>query len=136
MSAQHEPVLLAEALEALALNPGGTYVDGTFGRGGHSRALLARLDPAGRLVALDRDPEAVAHAASIADARFRIVQDSFSGLGRMLDGLGFERRKLRRLSRLPGQIPAGHSHSAGSRNGDAEVRAGNRADGQARDLNP
>src|SRR6185295_1358452 len=54
----HVPVLLDEALAALAIDPDGTYVDATFGRGGHARAILDRLGPAGRLVAIDRDPAA------------------------------------------------------------------------------
>ena len=57
---QHTTVLLDEAVDAVALRPDGVYVDGTFGRGGHSRALLARLSPAGRLIAFDKDPEAIA----------------------------------------------------------------------------
>ncbi len=88
MTPKHLPVLLEEALEALALKPSGTYVDGTFGRGGHSRAILARLGPAGRLLALDRDPQAVAAAREIADARFSIAQAKFSTLSRTLGALG------------------------------------------------
>ena len=70
--ASHKTVLLGEAVEALAVKPDGVYVDATFGRGGHSRSILARLGPAGRLIALDRDPAAVAAGAAIADARFAI----------------------------------------------------------------
>jgi 16S rRNA (cytosine1402-N4)-methyltransferase len=80
----HEPVLLTEAIDALAIRPDGTYVDGTFGRGGHSRAILERLGPRGRLVALDRDPEAERAAAAIGDARFTFVRSAFSALGQVL----------------------------------------------------
>jgi len=68
----HTPVLLEESLEALAINPDGFYVDGTFGRGGHARALLARLGAAGSLLGLDRDPQAVVAGAALArrDPRF------------------------------------------------------------------
>ena len=61
----HTPVLASEALDALAIQPAGTYLDGTFGRGGHSRAILERLGPTGRLVALDRDPAAQSAASEI-----------------------------------------------------------------------
>ncbi len=61
----HATVLLDEAVDAVLTDPGGTYLDGTFGRGGHARLLLSRLSPQGRLVAIDRDPEAV-HEASAA----------------------------------------------------------------------
>jgi len=88
MTPTHVPVLAAEVLEALALRPHGTYVDGTFGRGGHSRAILGRLGPRGRLVAIDRDPDAVAAAAQIADPRFSIAHARFSELDSVLDGLG------------------------------------------------
>ena len=84
----HRAVLLEEAVEALAVRADGTYVDATFGRGGHSRAILARLGPAGRLVALDRDPAAAEAARSLADPRFAIAQAPFSELARVLDRLG------------------------------------------------
>jgi 16S rRNA (cytosine1402-N4)-methyltransferase len=87
-TAAHTPVLLAEVLDALAIRPDGTYLDLTFGRGGHARAILARLGPAGRLVAIDRDPEAVAAAASITDARFSIHHAPFSALDAVLDAQG------------------------------------------------
>jgi 16S rRNA (cytosine1402-N4)-methyltransferase len=87
----HVTVLLDEAVEALVTRLDGIYVDGTFGRGGHSRALLARLSPAGRLIAIDRDPQAVAEAQRIADTRFAIHHARFSELPALLDELGIER---------------------------------------------
>ena len=88
----HRPVLLEEAVSALALQEGerrgGVYVDATFGRGGHSRAILERLSPAGRLIALDRDPAAVAAAREIDDPRFSIAHAPFSELSVTLEGLG------------------------------------------------
>jgi 16S rRNA (cytosine1402-N4)-methyltransferase len=84
----HQPVLAREAIEALALRAGGIYVDGTFGRGGHSRLILERLGPQGRLIALDRDPEAARAASQIADPRFTFVQTNFSHLSRALDDAG------------------------------------------------
>jgi 16S rRNA (cytosine1402-N4)-methyltransferase len=86
--AEHRTVLLAEAVEALAVRPDGIYVDATFGRGGHSRSILARLGPAGRLVALDRDPAAVAAASGIADARFAIRHARFAALKEALAEAG------------------------------------------------
>lgn len=85
---EHIPVLLAEALDALAVRPDGVYVDGTFGRGGHSRALLARLGPGGRLIALDRDPSAIAAGQAITDARFTLVHARFAEMGAVLEQLG------------------------------------------------
>jgi 16S rRNA (cytosine1402-N4)-methyltransferase len=87
----HRPVLAPEALAALAIRPDGIYVDGTFGRGGHSRLILERLGPAGRLVALDRDPQAVAAARTIADPRFSITHAPFSALAQVLDEQGAAR---------------------------------------------
>jgi 16S rRNA (cytosine1402-N4)-methyltransferase len=81
----HRPVLAAEAIDALAIRPEGIYVDGTFGRGGHSRLILERLGPRGRLIALDRDPQAVAAAGAIADSRFCIRHASFGALAQALD---------------------------------------------------
>ncbi len=78
-AATHTPVLLREAVDALVRNPSGNYVDGTFGRGGHSRAILAQLNPEGRLTAYDKDPQAVAYAqTTIDDVRFRIRHASFT----------------------------------------------------------
>lgn len=84
----HVAVLLAQAVAALSVTLGGTYVDGTFGRGGHSRAILDRLGPAGRLIALDRDPQAVAAGASWQDARFEMVHAPFSLLAQVLGERG------------------------------------------------
>jgi 16S rRNA (cytosine1402-N4)-methyltransferase len=80
----HITVMLEEAVEGLAVKPGGIYVDGTFGRGGHSRRILEKLGSEGRLIALDRDLAAVSSAASIQDARFQIVHRHFSALEEVL----------------------------------------------------
>ena len=85
--APHLPVLAAEAVEALAIRPAGFYVDGTFGRGGHSRLILERLGPSGRLAAIDRDPAAEAAARSIADSRFSFFRAKFSSIGKVLKDL-------------------------------------------------
>ena len=84
----HVSVLLAEAVAGLAIQPAGIYVDATFGRGGHSRAILAALGPSGRLIALDRDPAAIAAGAAIADPRFTLVHAAFSEFDSVLDKLG------------------------------------------------
>ena len=82
----HRPVLLQEAVDGLAVRADGVYVDGTFGRGGHSRAILAQLGDGGRLLALDRDPEAHAAGQSLAvtDKRFTIYRAAFSMLERIV----------------------------------------------------
>ncbi len=76
----HIPVLFDEALEALAISPSGIYMDGTFGRGGHSGAIMQRLDSAGHLLAIDKDTEAVAHARQMfgGDGRFSIKHGSLA----------------------------------------------------------
>jgi 16S rRNA (cytosine1402-N4)-methyltransferase len=84
----HVPVLLEEAAAALAIKPEGTYVDATFGRGGHSRAILDRLGAQGRLIALDRDPDAERFAASWNDSRFRFRRAWFSEIAGVLDAEG------------------------------------------------
>jgi len=84
----HVSVLLAEAVAALNVKQDGTYVDATFGRGGHSREILARLGGKGRLIALDRDPAAVAAGKQIVDPRLTLVHAAFGRLGEVLDGLG------------------------------------------------
>ena len=76
----HTTVLLPEAVQALVTHPDGLYVDGTYGRGGHSRAVLALLGQAGRLLAFDKDPQAVAAAAQITDPRFAICHASFADM--------------------------------------------------------
>lgn len=84
----HRTVLALPAVERLITDPAGTYVDATFGRGGHSRLILQRLTPQGRLIALDRDPAAVSSAASIDDPRFHIEHTPFSHLHGTLATLG------------------------------------------------
>jgi 16S rRNA (cytosine1402-N4)-methyltransferase len=90
----HTPVLLHEAIDALVTRPDGVYVDGTYGRGGHARLLLSRLGPQARLVALDRDPAAVAHAASepeaLGDSRFSIHHARFADMAAILAAQGVQ----------------------------------------------
>lgn len=94
---QHRTVLLHEAVDALwdaavGPHPQGVYVDATFGRGGHSRLILSKLGPEARLIALDRDPEAIAHATqgpdAITDPRFQIVHAPFSSWAEVVVDLG------------------------------------------------
>lgn len=82
----HVSVLLEEALDGLAVRPGGLYIDGTFGRGGHSRAVLARLSDEGRLIGFDKDPEAIRVGAQLAaeDGRFVVIQSSFADMAQAL----------------------------------------------------
>ncbi|MBN1684845.1 MAG: 16S rRNA (cytosine(1402)-N(4))-methyltransferase RsmH [Gammaproteobacteria bacterium] len=79
ISVHHAPVLLEEVIHALAIKPDGVYVDGTFGRGGHTRAILERLSDQGRLFAIDKDPDAIKAAQTLCatDKRFQILQGSF-----------------------------------------------------------
>lgn len=84
---KHQAVLLAEAIKALNIRHSGTYVDATFGRGGHSAAMLAELGPGGRLFAIDQDPQAAEYAAEstlAADPRFTLIHGSFANLDALL----------------------------------------------------
>ena len=84
----HLSVLGEEAPEALVGDPDGLYVDGTFGRGGHSRRILEKLSPKGRLIAFDRDPQAVEVARSWTDPRFTIIHEPFSTMTESLAAIG------------------------------------------------
>jgi 16S rRNA C1402 N4-methylase RsmH len=123
----HTTVLLNEAVDALVTSPDGIYVDGTFGRGGHSRLLLSRLSPKGRLVAIDRDLDAIAAATSgetrVTDPRFSIHHTSFAHMVPTLAALGIDKvdgllldlgvsadRQPRAWLQLPFRRPAGHAH--------------------------
>ncbi|MEP0203442.1 MAG: 16S rRNA (cytosine(1402)-N(4))-methyltransferase RsmH [Halioglobus sp.] len=88
----HETVLLREAVDALVTNPDGFYVDGTFGRGGHSLAILDQLDDKGQLLGVDKDPQAAATAAQFeeADKRFSFFHGSFAQLQLKFDEMGVE----------------------------------------------
>jgi 16S rRNA (cytosine1402-N4)-methyltransferase len=87
MSTGHRPVMLEETIDELALEPGSSVVDATFGGGGHSRAILDRLGPEGRLVGIDRDPEAAGRASDLLeDPRFEFVSGAYDGaLGKMVE---------------------------------------------------
>ena len=89
---QHQPVLLEEVVEALNIQPDGKYLDGTFGRGGHSQAILAGLSKKGCLFALDRDPEAIVAGKELLgkDPRFSIVQGNYAELERYVHEWGVE----------------------------------------------
>ncbi|SMF02438.1 16S rRNA (cytosine1402-N4)-methyltransferase [Alteromonadaceae bacterium Bs31] len=86
---QHYSVLLRESVDALVTDPGGIYVDGTFGRGGHSREILRSLDQGGRLLAFDKDPQAVEEGERLAaeDARFTIIHGSFASFSSVKQSL-------------------------------------------------
>ena len=105
----HLPVMLTESIEGLAIRPDGTYVDATFGGGGHSRALLERLGPQGRLVAFDQDADALANA--IDDPRFTLIHENFrymknflrnvpSGISATYDGQQPATRKIVRNGQI------------------------------------
>jgi len=92
MGNEHQPVLRDQVLEALRVKPGGIYIDGTFGRGGHAAALLEKLGPAGRLLAFDKDPEALAHAVSRFSGEERLLmrEGSFGNLANEVSALGWQ----------------------------------------------
>ena len=87
-AATHISVLLREACDALLPERGGIFVDGTFGRGGHSRELLRRMPAAARLIAIDRDAAAAIEAGTIMDPRFTFVAAHFGELAQVLGALG------------------------------------------------
>ncbi|MEO6927660.1 MAG: 16S rRNA (cytosine(1402)-N(4))-methyltransferase, partial [Casimicrobiaceae bacterium] len=87
MTDAHIPVLVDKAVAALQIRADGCYVDATFGRGGHARRILAGLSPGGRLVALDRDPDAERAARAIDDPRFVFRRAWFSEMPAVLDDL-------------------------------------------------
>ncbi len=84
---QHITVLLNEAVDGLAIKPDGTYIDGTFGRGGHSRLILNQLGEKGRLIGIDRDPRAIAEAETISDPCFHIEHNVFSAIPEICEKL-------------------------------------------------
>ena len=90
----HVPVMLDEVVEAVGPRPGGCYVDCTFGRGGHTRALLDRIGPAGRVLALDRDPQAVEAARELArpDSRISAHHAPFGEVGHVVGAAGLAGR--------------------------------------------
>ncbi len=90
---QHITVLLNEAVDGLSIREDGVYVDGTFGRGGHSRLILSKLGAAGRLVVFDKDPQAIAVANQLAeqDKRVSVVHDGFATFQTALNQLGIEK---------------------------------------------
>ncbi|AIR87431.1 16S rRNA (cytosine(1402)-N(4))-methyltransferase RsmH [Pantoea sp. EABMAA-21] len=85
---KHTTVLLDEAVNGLNIREDGIYIDGTFGRGGHSRLILSQLGEKGQLLAIDRDPQAIAAAAEIQDPRFSIVHGPFSALAEYVEARG------------------------------------------------
>jgi len=90
---EHIPVLANEFIDALCIDPNGKYVDATFGRGGHSRMLLNRLSSSGQLIALDRDPDAVAEGQRLQaeDSRFRIFHHDFASIEMAIEDAGWDR---------------------------------------------
>ncbi|MCG8058167.1 MAG: 16S rRNA (cytosine(1402)-N(4))-methyltransferase RsmH [Candidatus Thiodiazotropha endolucinida] len=90
MAQEHLSVLLQASVEALKVEPMGIYIDATFGRGGHSRLILEGLGEDGRLIGIDRDPQAVAHAEQLfaQDNRFRMVQENFAMLAEVAEQQG------------------------------------------------
>lgn len=88
----HQPVLLEETLTALNIKPDGCYVDGTFGRGGHSQEIIKQLSESGKLLAFDKDPQAIEQANAIAanDDRLQVKQGSFTQLKQTVEALGWQ----------------------------------------------
>lgn len=93
MATEHITVLLNEAVDALVGDPDGVYIDGTFGRGGHSRLILERLSQKGRLIGVDKDPQAIEAGLQLSseDGRFQIQHGSFADVESIAAGLGLEK---------------------------------------------
>ena len=130
----HIPVMLDEAMEGLSIRPGGTYVDATFGGGGHSRAILDRLGPEGRLVAFDQDGDAMSN--SIGDGRFCFINENFRHLKSFLRLHG-----VRRIDGLLADLGvSSHQFDVAERgfstrlDGELDLRMDRRGDVTARDL--
>lgn len=87
----HLPVLAKQSVDALLTTKDGVYVDGTFGRGGHTRLILEKLSPNARLIAFDRDPQAVLAAKEIKDPRFQIIHSPFANMKDCLKQIGIEK---------------------------------------------
>ena len=130
----HDPVLLHSSVDALVWNPSGVYVDATFGGGGHSRAIMGRLSPEGRLLAFDQDADSAANA--IDDPRFRFVPSNFKNLTRFLqyynmypvDGI------LADLGVSSHQIDTPERGFSYSRDGQLDMRMNNRGGVTAREV--
>ena len=88
----HKPVLFHEVIEALQIKPDGIYVDGTYGRGGHSEAILARLNENGRLLVMDKDPQAIADAMQkhATDKRVTVIHDDYAQMAEHMNRLGLQ----------------------------------------------
>lgn len=115
----HAPVLLAEAMEALALKPGGTYIDATFGGGGYSREMLARADC--QVIAFDRDPDAITRGAALSESakgKFTLHQGRFGDLSapELVDGVVFD------LGVSSFQLDEGHRGFSFQANADLDMR--------------
>lgn len=124
---KHIPVLLQEAVDALITEENGIYVDATFGRGSHSRAILERLGPSAQLIAFDKDPEAIAYAHQhfADDARFTIVHSSFARLQQTLEAKGLFEKVTGILFDLGVSSPQLDNPERGfsfSRNGQLDMR--------------
>ncbi|VFP84113.1 Ribosomal RNA small subunit methyltransferase H [Candidatus Erwinia haradaeae] len=89
---KHIPVLIDEAVNGLNIQPNGIYIDGTFGRGGHSRVILAQLGAGGHLYAMDCDPQAIIAASELTDSRFTIIHGFFSSMAKCMEARGLTRK--------------------------------------------
>ena len=96
MNSNHKPVLLDEVIKALNIHSDGFYIDGTFGRGGHSREIIKRLGRKGRLLAFDKDPDAVMSVGMdlIEDDRFEIIKGSFTMLMKYVKNMKLKKKFL------------------------------------------